>query len=52
MNAGGVQRSAQVVEKPGQLPWQRAPGQVFPGAGHHVRRADFTAWMPYFASLL
>lgn len=48
MHRGRVQRPAQVVDEPVEL-----RRQTLAAAGvHQGRRADFTAWMPYFASLL
>ena len=46
-----VQRAAQVVEQSPEVRRERPPARIIRD-GHQVRRADFTAWMPYFASLL
>ena len=47
-----VERAAEVVQEPGELGGQRTVRGPSGRARHQVRRADFTAWMPYFASLL
>ena len=46
-----IQRTADVVQQAGEVGRQRPPAGILPGR-HQVSRADFTAWMPYFASLL
>jgi hypothetical protein len=43
MHDHGVERTPQVVQEPVEVRRQRR---------HQVMRADFTAWIPYLASLL
>jgi hypothetical protein len=51
MHRQRVQRTAQIVKDPREVRGQRLSLRIV-GRLHQLRRADFTAWMPYFASLL
>jgi len=47
----GVEGTAHVVEQAREVVRQLPSAGIVPGAVQ-VSRADFTAWIPYFASLL
>jgi hypothetical protein len=49
---GGIERAPQVVQRTLEIDGQRRQPARRASVEHQVTRGDFTAWMPYFASLL
>ena len=47
-----IERAAEVVQETIEVGGQRCPPEIVRARRAHVIRADFTAWIPYFASLL